>query len=129
MIYTKSDCDICGFEHPTQGDIRSFKYCRRIRGTVCDKCCKKCEYNKEWHCVYDPAGRQRMRKLIFTNRAAEMKLEEYHEKMKKTKSSTIFKIYEEIAKGIELAIRVREEEYERIRSGEINLIGEQVKDD
>ena len=70
-----------------------------------------------------------MRKLIFTNRAAEMKLEEYHEKMKKTKSSTIFKIYEEIAKGIELAIRVREEEYERIRSGEINLIGEQVKDD
>lgn len=69
-----------------------------------------------------------MRELVFTNRTAEIKLEEYNEKMKKTKSPTIFKVYEETAKGIELAIRAREEEYERIRSGEINLIGEQVKD-
>nr|DAV68060.1 MAG TPA: hypothetical protein [Caudoviricetes sp.] len=44
---TKAECDNCGWVHGTPGENRAFRWCRRIRGTVCDQCCEKCEYNDE----------------------------------------------------------------------------------
>lgn len=34
MFRVKSECDVCGFEHPALGDNRAFRWCRRIRGTM-----------------------------------------------------------------------------------------------
>nr|DAO86888.1 MAG TPA: hypothetical protein [Caudoviricetes sp.] len=40
MVEAGCICDRCDHEHGTPGDNRAFRWCRRIKGTICDKCCK-----------------------------------------------------------------------------------------
>lgn len=118
----KAECDACGWQHGTPGENRAFRWCRRIRGDVCDKCCKACEHNDDWHCTYDKMGRLKMRELIFTNRMEEIKIERYKSQLKHTKSPTIAEHIRGIISIIESQIEEREALYEKIWSGEINYL-------
>ena len=35
MVEAGCICDRCGHEHGTPGDNRAFRWCRRIKGTIC----------------------------------------------------------------------------------------------
>ena len=41
MVNVGCVCDRCGHEHGTPNDNRSFRWCRRIKGTICGKCCNE----------------------------------------------------------------------------------------
>ena len=116
----KAECDACGWEHGTPGENRAFRFCRKIKGDVCDKCCKACEHNDDWHCTYDKEGRLKMRELVFTNRMEEIKLERHKEQLRQTKSPIIKKQLKSIIAIIESQIDEREALYQKIASGEVN---------
>ena len=118
----KAECDACGWQHGTPGENRAFRWCRRIRGDVCDKCCKACEHNDDWHCNYDKIGRLKMRELIFKNRMEEIKLERYKSQLKYVKSPIIAEHIRGIISSIESRIEEREALEEKIWSGEINYL-------
>ena len=124
MFRTKSDCDVCGFEHPTPGDNRAFMWCRKVKGTVCDKCCKKCRYNKEWHCQYDPVGRRRMYELTYANNEDERKIAKLESRLKGTKQRASQEAIVNIINQIKARIKERDKEYESIHSGEVVLTKE-----
>ena len=120
MVEAGCICDRCGHEHGMPGDNRAFRWCRRIKGTICDKCCKQCEYNDEWHCRYDPEGRQQMRELIFANREDERKICKYQERLRTARNprTQTKEILMEIIKTKERDIETREKEYERLHARE-----------
>ena len=120
MVEAGCICDRCGHEHGTPRDNRAFRWCRRIKGTICDICCKQCEYNDDWHCRYDPEGRQKMRELIFANREDERKICKYQERLRTTHNSRrqTKEILMEIIKSKERDIETREKEYERLHARE-----------
>lgn len=115
MFRVKSECDVCGFEHPTLGDNRAFRWCRRIRGTVCDQCCKKCEYNDDWHCRFDPIGKARMYELTYAN---------FEDRLRQTKNESSRELMNNIIEQIKARIKERNKEYESIHSGEVVLTKE-----
>lgn len=118
----KAECDACGWEHGTPGENRAFRFCRKIKGDVCDKCCKSCEHNDDWHCTYDREGRFKMRELVFTNRMEEIKLERHKEQLRQTKSPIVKKQLKSIIAIIKSQIDEREALYQKIASGEINYL-------
>lgn len=124
MFRVKSDCDACGFEHPTPGDNRAFRWCRRIRGTVCDQCCKKCEYNDDWHCGFDPVGRNRMYELTYANNDDERRISRLQDNLKRIKNKFSREVININIEQIRERIAERDEEYERIHSGEVVLTKE-----
>lgn len=120
MVEVGCICDRCGHEHGTPGVNRAFWWCRRIKGTICDKCCKQCEYCDDWHCRYDPEGRQKMRELIFANRENERTICKFQDRLRtahnpRTKTKEILM---EIIKTKERDIEAREQEYEKLFSRE-----------
>ena len=124
MFRVKSDCDACGFEHPTPGDNRAFRWCRRIRGTVCDQCCKKCEYNDDWRCGFDPVGRNRMYELTYANNDDERRISRLQDNLKRIKNKFSREVININIEQIRERIAERDEEYERIHSGEVILTKE-----
>lgn len=122
MVEVGYICDRCGHEHGTPGVNRAFWWCRRIKGTICDTCCRQCEYCDDWHCRYDPEGRQRMRVLALANKEDERRVDKYKARLKASKNPdlTTKKRLVEIIEAKERDIKAREEEYERLyaRKGE-----------
>lgn len=124
MFHVKSECDVCGFEHPTPGDNRAFGWCRRIRGTVCDQCCKKCEYNDDWYCRFDPIGKARMHELTYANNDDERRISRLQDNLKQIKNKFSREVININIEQIRERIAERDEEYERIHSGEVILTKE-----
>ena len=110
MVEAGCICDRCGHEHGTPRDNRAFRWCRRIKGTICDKCCKQCEYCDDWHCRYDPEGRQKMRELIFANREDERTICKFQDRLRTAHNPR--------TKTKERDIEAREQEYERLHARE-----------
>nr|DAV51633.1 MAG TPA: hypothetical protein [Caudoviricetes sp.] len=124
MFRVKSECDVCSFEHPTLGDNRAFRWCRRIRGTVCDQCCDKCEYNDDWHCRFDPIGKARMYELTYANNDDERRISKFEDRLRQTKNESSRELMNNIIEQIKERIAERDKEYESIHSGEVVLTKE-----
>lgn len=124
MFRVKSECDVCGFEHPTLGDNRAFRWCRRIRGTVCDQCCQKCKYNDDWHCRFDPVGKARMYELTYANNDDERRISKFEDRLRQTKNESSRELMNNIIEQIKERIAERDKEYESIHGGEVILTKE-----
>lgn len=117
MVNIGCVCDRCGHEHGTPNDNRSFRWCRRIKGTICGKCCNECEYCNDWRCTYDPAGREKMRMLVYANKAAERTISKNEDIAKKVSIATR-RMIEQVNENLKAEINAREEEYDKLRARE-----------
>ena len=124
IMHTKAECDNCGWVHGTPKENRAFRWCRRIRGTVCDQCCKKCEYNDDWHCRFDPIGKARMYELTYANNDDERRISKFEDRLRQTKNESSREVMNNIIEQIKDRISERDKEYESIHSGEVILTKE-----
>lgn len=95
-----------------------------MRGTVCDQCCKKCEYNDDWHCRFDPIGKARMYELTCANNDDERRISKFEDRLRQTKNESSRELMNNIIEQIKERIAERDKEYESIHSGEVILTKE-----
>ena len=67
--------------------------------------------------MYDPAGREKMRMLVYANREAERRILKNKDIIKKVSTKTK-RIIEQVNNNLESEIDEREKEYEKIRARE-----------
>lgn len=120
----KAECDACGWQHGTPGENRAFRWCRRIRGDVCDKCCKACEHNDDWCCRFDPVGKTRMYELTYANNDDERRISKFEDRLRQTKNESSRELMNNIIEQIKERIAERDKEYESIHSGKVILTKE-----
>lgn len=67
--------------------------------------------------MYDPAGREKMRMLVYANREAERRILKNKDIIKKVSTKTK-RIIEQVNNNLESEIDEREKEYDKIRARE-----------
>ena len=67
--------------------------------------------------MYDPAGREKMRMLVYANREAERRIAKNEDIAKKV-SATTRRMIEQANENLKAEINAREKEYEKIRARE-----------
>lgn len=114
-------CDVCGWVHGTPGENRAFRWCRKVKGTVCDQCCKECQYCKDWHCMYDIPSQDRMRQLGYANREDERIISKFESELRYLSKDESKDFINKIIKKIKDRITAREIEHDAIHSGEMHI--------
>lgn len=120
MVEVGYICDRCGHMHGTPEDNRSFQWCRRIIGTICGKCCSECKYCDEWHCKYDPLGREQMRKLAYACKEIERRISKNEAAVRNVSSQIVRENLIAANEKLKLEMTTKANEYEKLyaREGE-----------